>query len=223
MWIKICGLHDITTAQEVVKLSPDAIGLNFFASTPRAVSVDVAAQIVAQLPKKTEPVGLFVNHSLDEIDATTRQCRLPTVQLHGGEPVQLLADLNSRAILKIIRAWRLGAEGLDSLADYFDSCCKLGVNVAACLIDARVDGMYGGSGKTVCWELLNEQYRHDQWPPMILAGGLHPGNVAEAIERVRPWGVDVASGVESAPGTKDLKLVEQFIREARRAFEAVDG
>ena len=116
---------------------------------------------------------------------------------------------------------RLGNDGLVRLAAFLDECNTLAVNVAACLIDARVEGSYGGSGKTVPWGRLQDEYRKQDWPPLILAGGLRPDNVAEAIHAVRPSGVDVASGVESSPGRKDLDLVQRFIEQSRKAFAEV--
>ena len=105
------------------------------------------------------------------------------------------------------------APGLESLA---------GSQFPNCLIDARVEGKHGGTGRIVDWELLGREYDRSEWPPLILAGGLTPENVADAIQAVKPWGVDVASGVESAPGVKDISLVEQFIRSAREAFQLQD-
>ena len=221
MWIKICGIPDIQTAVAVAKFSPDAIGLNFYRHSPRTVSVAAAAEIVRNLPREIDPVGLFVNELVQTIGETCRQCTLQTVQLHGDEPPEELRNLADRdSGLRFIRAWHLGPEGLQPLGDYLARLHDLGVQPFACLIDARVAGKHGGTGRTVDWTVLANGYRRDEWPPMILAGGLHPGNVAEAIQTVRPWGVDVASGVESSPGQKDIALVEQFINAAREAFHS---
>jgi phosphoribosylanthranilate isomerase len=219
MWIKICGIPNIKTAADVAKFSPDALGLNFYPHTPRTVSVAVAAEIARNLPREIELVGLFVNESAPTIYKICQQSSLQTIQLHGDESPADLRDLATRDDgLRIIRAWHLGPEGLQPLGDYLTRLNDLGVQPVACLIDARVAGKQGGTGSTVNWSVLAKDYRRDEWPPMILAGGLHPGNVAEAIQTVRPWGVDVASGVESTPGQKDIALVEQFINAAREAF-----
>lgn len=116
---------------------------------------------------------------------------------------------------KVIRAFRVGAEGLSSVARYLAACSNLGVMPAACLIDARVEGLYGGSGKQPPWDVIRREYQAGHWPPLILAGGLHPGNVVAAIQAVGPWGIDVAGGVESSLACKDPELVREFINRAR--------
>ena len=123
----------------------------------------------------------------------------------------------SRPGVKLIRAFRIGEEDLAAVAEYLEGCREVGVSLEACLIDARVEGKFGGTGRTASWDLLSREYQQDVWPRLILAGGLGPENVADAIHAVRPWGVDVASGVESAPGKKDLQQVRRFIENARKA------
>ena len=120
---------------------------------------------------------------------------------------------------KLIRAWRMGPEGLEELAGYLERCRELGIELSGCLLDARVEGVYGGSGKTVAWDVVSRDYQFADWPPLILAGGLTPQNVRQAIQAVHPWGVDVASGVESSPPRKDPDRVREFILQARRASE----
>jgi phosphoribosylanthranilate isomerase len=219
MWVKICGISDVATAQRVAELRPDAIGLNFYDKSPRVVTPRKAAEIAGAVRDSVEPVGLFVNNSLDEIAAACRECDFKTIQLHGDEPADLLAEI--RALLpdaRIIRVHRMGKEGLAPLAEALEQCAARNVKLDACLIDARVDGAYGGTGKTAPWDTISREYRRTEWPPLILAGGLNADNVAAAIEAVRPWGVDVASGVESSPGLKDFSAVNRFIRSARLAF-----
>jgi len=216
MWVKICGICDRTTADQVADLHPDAIGLNFYAQTPRRIDPRTAAQIVDSLPESIEPVGLFVNHSLDEVIERTEQCSITTVQLHGDETPEFLAELKARCPeLKLLRALRVGDEGCGAVADYLAECRTLGVCLAGCLIDARVAGSYGGTGHTAPWDLLADQYDSARWPRLIVAGGLTPDNVADAIRVTAPYGVDVASGVESAKAVKDLELVKRFIAAAR--------
>lgn len=222
MWIKVCGITDIPTAIKVIRQSPNALGLNFYEHTPRRVSVDVAVQIVRQLPSGIEPVGLFVNHPAGEVAQICTQCRIATIQLHGDETPAFLADLRDRMpTVRMIRVYRLGAEGLGPVAEDLDRCKAVHVVPYACLVDARVGGCYGGTGKTAPWGFLGPGQWKDDWPPLILAGGLHPGNVDRAIHTVRPWGVDVSSGVEASPAEKDAQLVQQFVDRARRAFDAV--
>lgn len=217
MWVKICGVRDVDTADQVRALGPDAVGLNFFEKSPRCVERSVAAEISSILPAGIESVGLFVNHELNDVLDTAQQCGLSMIQLHGDEPPKFLADLKSQnSSAKILRAFRVDDSGLAEVAEYLNECRSLGVCLAGCLIDARVEGEYGGTGHTAPWDLLADHYDADRWPRLIVAGGLHPGNLAEAIRVTRPFGVDVASGVESERGVKDLALVKQFIQIARQ-------
>lgn len=220
MWIKICGIRDADTAAMVSDLEPDAVGLNFYAGTIRFVPPETAAACTGAIPEHITPVGLFVNHSLSEVVSIARRVPLGVLQVHGDEPAGFLAQLQSELHLPIMRAWRVGAEGLEPLAQYLDECRQHGVTLKAVLIDARVEGQYGGSGHTAPWELLRREYRTAEWPRLVLAGGLTPENVAEAIETVRPWGVDVSSGVEQQPGVKDPDLTRRFIEAARTAAAA---
>lgn len=214
MWIKICGIRDVASARAVAQLRPDAIGLNFFTGSPRAVDTQTAAAIVASLPLDIEPVGVFVNHTATEIRATCQYCRLRTVQLHGDEPPSFLAQLGDH---RIIRAFRVGVDGFQAVAAYLDECRNLSALPWACLVDARVEGTYGGTGQTAPWEVVAREYRRHDWPPLILAGGLKPENLAAAIGAVQPFGVDVAGGVESSPGVKEIDAVRRFVEAARSA------
>jgi phosphoribosylanthranilate isomerase len=218
VWVKICGIRDVATAEQIVSLAPDAVGLNFFAKSPRSVERSVAAEISGLLPASIESVGLFVNHELNDVVDTAQQCGLTMIQLHGDESPEFLAELKGcSSDARILRAFRVDDRGLADVAEYLAECRKLDVCLAGCLIDARVDGEYGGTGHTAPWDLLADQYDADRWPRLILAGGLHPGNLADAIRVTSPFGVDVASGVESARGVKDLTLVRDFIQAARQA------
>lgn len=216
MWIKICGIRDEETARQVAALSPDAIGLNFFAKSVRRVSRETAKQIVAQLPEDIEAVGVFVNHSVSEIVDIATDCRLSMIQLHGDESPEFLAELQSIVPqIPLIRAWRMG-DDLQDLEHNFAECQRLSVRLFGCLIDAKVAGSYGGTGHTPPWDILRSTYRCETWPPLILAGGLTDANVAAGIAAVEPWGVDVASGVESSPGVKDLDRAAKFLAAARQ-------
>ena len=218
MWIKVCGIRDVGTAMAIAGFGVDAIGLNFFAKSPRSVDRATASAIVNALPTAVEAVGLFVNHAIGDVLETASECGLKTVQLHGDEPPEFLAQLQAACPeLKLLRAFRIGAEGCREVATYLTECARLRVCLAGCLIDARVTGEYGGTGQTAPWDLIADQYDPARWPKLILAGGLTPTNVAQAIEKTAPYGVDVASGVESAPGVTDLELVQRLISEARRS------
>lgn len=212
MWIKICGIRDVETALAVARCEPDAIGLNFYEKSPRVVEAGLALEIVIRLPKTVEAVGLFVNQSAEQIHSICQKCELGIVQLHGDEPPELLAEL---AAYRVIRAFRVGSEGLSGVARYLERCRQLDALPWACLIDARVEGAFGGTGKQAPWDLVRSQYDAANWPPLILAGGLQPDNVSAAISAVQPWGVDVAGGVESQVACKDVAMVRKFVEAAR--------
>ena len=218
MWIKVCGIRDRATAVSVAELGVDAIGLNFYSRSPRSVTREEAIEISNALPEGILRVGVFVNHTCSEIESIVSTCRLDIVQLHGDERPAFVVELRQKLPeIPLIRAWRMPEEGLGDLAKFLEECHSQQIRIAGCLVDAHVSGLYGGSGKTVPWQRLSEQYSQQSSPPLILAGGLTPANIAEAITVVRPWGVDVASGVESAPGVKDLQLTKQFVENARSA------
>lgn len=223
MWIKICGIRDVEMARQIADLCPQAVGLNFFAESARSVDVATARTIIESLPKHIEPVGVFVNQGVQETRAIIERCGLRCAQLHGDEsPADLAALQSAVPEVRLFRAWRAGDAGMSGLSVYLQECRRRNVTISACLIDARVEGVYGGTGQTAPWNVVAAEYRRDKWPPLILAGGLTPSNVAEAISTVRPWGVDVAGGVESSPGIKEIETVRQFIESAGRAFQAVN-
>lgn len=218
MWVKICGIRDEATAEQVCRLAPDAIGLNFYAKSPRCVSATTAARISAIAGASVQRIGVFVNHSPTEIEDLVHACELNAVQLHGDETADHVAAVVSRIPgVPIFRAWRMDGESLADLEQHLADITQRGITPVGCLIDARVSGAYGGTGHTVPWDALHRVYQHHFWPPLILAGGLTADNVIAATKAVKPWGIDVASGVESAPGQKDLELVRRFIENARKA------
>jgi phosphoribosylanthranilate isomerase len=212
LWIKICGIRDVATAVRVAELGADAIGINFYAGSPRCVAdVATAAAIVTALPASVEAVGVFVNHSARQIREICTATGLTSVQLHGDEPDSTIDELSD---LTVIRAIRIEQDVAAQTAALLAGYAKLTRPPSAWLVDARVPGSYGGTGQTVDWTQLSPEQRRG-WPRLILAGGLTPENVAEAVAIVRPDGVDVASGVESAAGVKDLQRVERFIAACR--------
>ena len=208
--IKICGVTTQVDARMVADLGADFIGLNFYSQSPRHISGAQAANILRAIPSHVEPVGLFVNEPIANVQRISRELGIRTVQLHGDhEDVPSIAE-------NVIPAFGVWDEGsLDAISDYFERLRSAhSVEPAAILVDAHVPGLHGGTGRTAPWHLLAG---FDPGVPVILAGGLTPENLAEAIRIVRPWGVDVASGVESAPGRKDPDKLRRFIDNARAA------
>ena len=197
--VKICGFTDPQQAAAVAQLGADYVGLNFYPQSPRYVQPDVAREIVEALPPSVTAVGIFVNAGAEEVDEIAESAGLGCIQLHGDEPATF-CNTRSRPVIKAIRL-----DGQTDIAAFRE------YDVFAFLVDS-VTSAYGGSGVLCDWGLAR---RAKGIGRLILAGGLHPGNVARAVEEVRPFGVDVASGVEVSPGRKDLKKVEAFIREAK--------
>ena len=216
--IKICGITNVDDARAVVEAGADALGLNFYPKSPRYVERDQARAIVDALPKDVVKVGLFVNADADDVRRTFDDLGLDLIQLHGDEPPSFLGQLGDRPVM---RAFRLDRRGLEPVGEYLEDCRRLGCPPRLVLVDAHVKGLYGGSGKTADWHALKDYPLDILFPPLVLAGGLVPGNVAEAIRTARPTAVDTASGVESSPGRKDRALVEAFVAEARAAFDEI--
>ena len=215
MWVKVCGIRTVENGAEVLARRPDAIGLNFYEHSKRRVDLTNARQIAARCDATTR-VGLFVNHSLAEVNDICDAVGLSWIQLHGDEPPSFTAELRKqRPDATIIRAVRVGETGLAQLADDLSGGDPK-ARPDYVLIDSLVAGHYGGSGLTAPWKLL-AGWEDLGLPPLILAGGLSPANVAEAIRAVRPFGVDVASGVETEEGLKDPAAVADFISAARNA------
>jgi phosphoribosylanthranilate isomerase len=208
--IKICGVTTPADAELAARLGADAVGLNFYPRSPRALSEEMARAILAVLPPFVEAVGLFVNETLEQVHAAAQALNLRTLQLHGDRLAVLPRDG-----YRYLPAWAVrDAAGLAQLDAYLERCRHEGQLPAAVLLDAHVPGAYGGTGQTAPWDLLAD-YRPAV--PLILAGGLTPENVAQAVRRVRPWAVDVASGVESSPGVKDAEKMRRFIDAAHSA------
>lgn len=214
MWVKVCGLTDVDNAMHVAEAGVNAIGLNFFRGSKRYVEPDLAREIADSLPPSIEPVGLFVNHSEEEIRELAKHVGLHTLQLHGDETPELAGKLEG---FRIIRAFRVDENSVPEFLAELESFHKAGVELFAALVDARVSHAYGGTGETAPWDLITRHYDFAKSPPLILAGGLTPENIAEAVSTVNPWGVDTASGVETSPGIKGRELVREFVASARSA------
>jgi len=200
--IKICGIKTLPDALAAIEAGADYLGFNFYPKSVRFIEKNACAEIISIL-KKEHPqiklVGVFVNSSVEEVQDILNTCSLDLAQLHGDETVEMLNQLNGKAF----KAFRGIPESVDGFTRN-DS--------PAFLVDASVKGVYGGSGVTADWNGAAELAKKY---PLLLAGGLTPENVAEAIRRVKPWGVDVASGVESAPGEKDPSKMKAFVRAVR--------
>ena len=182
----------------------DALGFVFYNKSPRNISPEQAAALIRRLPPFVQTVGLFVNEELAVVNGIADRCGLDIVQLHGDETPEYCSGVRRR----LIKAFRVKDETCLDLIDDYD--------VAACLLDAWSPSAYGGTGKTFNWEIAAAAAASKR---IILAGGLTPGNVAAAVRAVRPYAVDVSSGVEAAPGRKDHKILQQFIEAARISHE----
>ncbi len=199
--VKICGITRLDDALAAARLGADALGFNFWPRSKRYLPPGEARAIVRRLPSFVTPVGVFVDPTRDEVLRAVDQSGIAVAQLHGDEPPELCLSL-PLPVLKAIRVADVHA--LAALASY---------EVQGFLLDAPTAG-YGGSGLTFDWELAAQVARE---LPIVLAGGLGPDNVAEAVRVVRPWAVDVASGVERAPGVKDQDRMRLFIERAKEA------
>jgi phosphoribosylanthranilate isomerase len=204
MKIKICGITNTEDAGVAVAAGADALGFVMYRKSPRWVEPTVVRSIIAGLPPFVLPVGVFVNEEAERVRALMDECGFALAQLHGDESALYCQNLGRPAL----KAFRLKDRGTFlALAEFQGRA-----NVRGVLIDAFSDQAYGGTGQTVDWTLAQEAARSI---PIILAGGLTPTNVAGAIAQVRPYGVDVSSGVEQSPGKKDPNKVKGFIQAAR--------
>jgi len=215
---KICGITRIEDARHLADAGAGAIGLNFYAASPRCVDPSVARQIAESLPPEVAKVGVFVNAALDEIAETIERVGLSAIQIHGDETPEQLADVIRNAGAPVIRAFRLDERGLAPVVDYLRDCERKSACPQMVLVDAFRPEAYGGTGETINWEPLHDWREVLGEIPLILAGGLTPDNVQPAIKIVRPDAVDTASGVESQPGIKVAAAMRRFVSESRAAF-----
>jgi phosphoribosylanthranilate isomerase len=201
--VKICGITRLEDGLVAAAAGADALGLNFYSKSPRFIDTEKARALHAALPAFVTRVGLFVNAQAEFVKAILAAVPLDLLQFHGDEGAEYCASFG-RPYLKALRI----KPGMDIAAE-----ARAFASAQAILVDAWHDEQFGGTGKVFDWSLLGSAVRSER---LVLAGGLHPGNVAEAIKAVRPWAVDVSSGVESAPGIKDSNKIEQFISEVQR-------
>jgi len=193
----------------------DAIGLNFYDKSPRFIDLATAEQVLPAIPKTVAKVGVFVNSGVDEINEIAERLDLDYLQFHGEEPPEFLGNFAQH---KIIRAFRCGEDGFSPIAGYLDSCQAAGRLPDVVLLDAYHPDQYGGTGQAIDWGSVAQSRKFLRDAPLVLAGGLTPCNVTEAIKATRPDAVDVASGVESATASKDVLLIRAFCSAAKKAF-----
>ena len=224
--IKICGVKRISDARSVAQSGADAIGFNFYPPSDRCIDLETASELSRyiddanqQLETAIKKVGVFVNMSAEKIVSAVRQCRLDGIQLHGEEPISLIAELKTRLVdvvqpCFIARAIRTNPKSSLSDAEQtrldIDNWTDAGADLL--LLDAAVPGEFGGTGHVLDW---NSVANLKLEVPLTLAGGLNPANVAEAISVSQVKSVDVASGVESAPGIKDHDKIMRFVAAAK--------
>lgn len=216
MKIKICGIRTFEDAMLMVESGVDILGFNFYPQSPRYISPGNCMRLVVRLEtalreemSKITMMGVFVNSERDNMHAIFRDCHLDMIQLSGDEPPEVLELLGERSF-KVLRPTTY-AEFADAVKRY-----PRRTMAPAWMIDTYRPGEYGGTGQTADWDLLRQIA---QTTPILVAGGLNAGNVGEAIRRINPWGVDVASGVESAPGVKDPQKVLAFVQAVREAVK----
>ncbi len=201
--IKICGTTNLEDALKIAELGADYIGFIFYPKSPRFVEPKVAAEIISKLPSSIKTVGVFVNQSVEGIEQVVKACNLAYVQLHGDETPGFAEKIS----VPVIKAFRIkngvfGEPALQMVNQYRG-------NIFAYLFDAHVEGAFGGTGQTFDISILKDKH-FDK--PIFLSGGLNPENVANAVSKIKPYAVDVCSGVESTPGKKDYRKLKLFIK-----------
>lgn len=203
-YIKICGITSLEDAHAAIAAGADYLGFNFYPPSPRSLAPEACAEITSVLRREhpqVQLVGVFVNMPVEQVKAIMATCSLRMAQFHGDEAPGMLAALGGRAF-KAFRGVPVNVTGYAR------------GEAPALLIDASVPGAYGGTGATADWSAAAKLARQF---PLLLAGGLTAENVGEAVRQVRPWGVDTASGVESAPGKKDAGKMKAFVTQVQRA------
>lgn len=200
--VKICGITQPEDAVSAAQLGADAIGLVFYAKSPRSVSIDQARSICDALPGFVTTVALFLNPDDEWVRQVVANVKIDLLQFHGTETVNFCESF-AKPYIKA-----LGVSGEDNVVERVESYAS----ARSVLLDSHVHGAAGGTGETFAWLSIPEELRRN----IILAGGLNPDNVAQAIQQVRPYAVDLSSGVESAPGIKDINLMTRLMQEIKR-------
>jgi len=201
--VKVCGITNLKDAEAACRLGADALGF-VFAKSPRRIDAEKARSISLKTPPYVSLVGVFVDEDIKKLLKIAEKCRIDCVQLHGNESINYCKQL--KKYYKIVKAVRIGEKkDLDGLSGY---------DVDAFLLDTYRPGKAGGTGEKFDWNLALRVKKLGR--PVILSGGLKPRNVRGAIRKVKPYAVDVSSGVESSPGRKSMKLMKEFIQRAKK-------
>ena len=194
--VKICGMTQLKDAVLAVEQGADAVGFIFYKKSPRSVNMKEVREIISKLPPSVDTVGVFVNESADQVNKVAEYCGLDLVQLHGEESPSYCRKIKRRGI-KAVRVKDI--QSIQQLEKY---------SVSGFLLDTYTENLDGGTGKVFDWNLAHPAKKMG---PVILAGGLTPRNIRQAISQARPYGVDVCSGVEKSPGIKDPEKVRAFL------------
>lgn len=205
--IKVCGITNLDDARLATRLGADSLGFNFYEKSVRFLTPVAAAEIIGKLIEPVDKVGVFVNHTIDEILDAVDVASLDSVQLHGDESYRFVSDLRARCSCRIIKALRV--------SPVFDPNDSLDFEADGILLDGYSTNARGGTGETFDWEVAKTV--STMIPQLWLAGGLTPENVRRAVTEVGPYAVDACSSLESAPGVKDARELERFISEAKSA------
>jgi phosphoribosylanthranilate isomerase len=214
-WVKICGMTNLEDALVAVDAGADAVGFVFYEKSPRCVSEETVREIVGKLPESVEKVGVFVNESMEKVSAIADQAGLTAVQFHGDEyedPTKWPTDRRTFLCIPahwVAMTWRKKGKA-------FGSFMALPRNLGAIMVDSSTSEKRGGTGRPFDWREAEAWISTmGQLGPVVIAGGLKAENVADAIRILRPWGVDVVSGVEVRPGKKDPEKVRAFVKSVR--------
>lgn len=201
--VKVCGITNLKDAEAACRLGADALGF-VFAKSPRRIYASKARAISLKMPPYVSLVGVFVDENIKKLLEIAEKCRLDYIQLHGNESINYCKQL--KKYYKIVKAVRVGEKkSFDGLSGY---------DVDAFLLDTYRPGKAGGTGEKFDWNMALSARKLGK--PVILSGGLKPGNVSEAIMKIKPYAVDVSSGIESSPGKKSMKLMKEFIQKAKK-------
>ena len=198
--VKVCGMTSLKDALNAVEGGADAVGFIFYKKSPRSVTMKTVREIVLELPPFVDTVGVFVDETAEQINKIADYCNLDIIQLHGDESPTFCKKIRR----KVIKAFRIkDMQSVKKLSSF---------QVSGFLLDTFSDNLHGGTGKVFDWNLALPAKK---FGPVIMAGGLTPNNVQQAVRQIRPYGVDVCSGVESEPGIKDHKKVRAFLNNAK--------
>ena len=198
--VKVCGMTSLKDALVAVEGGADAVGFIFYKKSPRSVTMKTVREIVLELPPFVDTVGVFVDETAEQINKISDYCNLDIIQLHGDESPTFCKKIRR----KVIKAFRIkDMQSVKKLSSF---------QVSGFLLDTFSDNLHGGTGKVFDWNLALPAKK---FGPVIMAGGLTPNNVQQAVRQIRPYGVDVCSGVESEPGIKDHKKVRAFLNNAK--------